>query len=409
VKILWHSNAGHVGSGYGSQTNIFTRLLKEELGHDVAISAFWGVMGGETWWNGIRVYPADGSYGGELLPIYATHHAAGNPADCTIITLMDVWALAIPRANPALAMLPMASWVPVDHDPTPENVRKFFELIGSIPIAMSRFGERMLRNDGLDPVYVPHGVDTRALRPIDRDAAREALGIPSDAFVVGMVAANQGNKPPRKAFPQAFDAFARFRAKHDDALLYLHTQIDADPERRAGVNLLPLAEALKVPLASLVWTPEINMRLGVPYGEMAALYSCFDVLLCPSYGEGFGIPIVEAQACGVPVIVNDFSAMPELCGAGWKVDGHPYFDFGHGGGASYFQDPDVASIVDALEAAYAGARDAGLRERAREFAEGYDVNRVLYDYWVPALAEIDDRLAERRELLRRGLEERAAA
>ena len=407
MKILWHSNAPHSPSGYGSQTALWTPLLRDELGHEVAISSFWGLQGAKAEWEGITVYPADGSYGGDLLPVYATHFGDGDPLNVTILTLMDVWALALPKLNPALAILPMASWVPVDHQPTPEHVRKFFELTGAVPIAMSRFGERMLQDDGLDPLYVPHGIDTTLLKPYPQADAREALGIPQDAFVVGMVAANQGNKPPRKAFPQAFDAFARFRDSHPDALLYLHTMMDAEPDKRSGLNLLPLAESLKLPREALMWTPEINLRLGVPYEEMATIYSAFDVLLAPSYGEGFGIPIVEAQACGVPVIVNDFSAMPELCGAGWKVDGHPYFDYQHGGGASYFQDPDVGSILDALEDAYSEAEN--LREAAREFAVGYDVKRVLYDHWVPALASVEERLAEKRLAAQRALAERVAA
>jgi hypothetical protein len=56
---------------------------------------------------------------------------------------------------------------------------------------MSRFGERMLTQAGLQPLYVPHGVDTQLFHPgvCKRDDARRMLGLPTDGYIVGMVAA----------------------------------------------------------------------------------------------------------------------------------------------------------------------------------------------------------------------------
>jgi hypothetical protein len=84
---------------------------------------------------------------------------------------------------------------------------KFFTESGAVPVAMSRFGQQMLGR--LDPLYVPHGIDTNIYKPIDRKTAREECGVPDGAFLVGMVAANKG-RPSRKGFSQAFQAFARF-------------------------------------------------------------------------------------------------------------------------------------------------------------------------------------------------------
>ena len=53
------------------------------------------------------------------------------------------------------------------------------------------------------------------------------------------------------------------------------------------------------------------------YGEFSAIVAASDVLLNPAKSEGFGLPIVEAQACGTPVITNHHSAMPEVTRLGW--------------------------------------------------------------------------------------------
>src|SRR4029077_13330101 len=102
---------------------------------------------------------------------------------------------------------------------------------------------------GLDPLYVPHGVDRTLFRPRPRDKAaiRAELGIPEDAFLVGMVAANKATPSlPRKGFPQAWVAFSRFAAQHEDAWLYAHTE--AEPAPGAGLSLEKLTLATGCPL-----------------------------------------------------------------------------------------------------------------------------------------------------------------
>ena len=336
------------------------------------------------------------------MAVFASYLGGGDPLSTTVLTLMDVWALD-PRP---LAPLPIGSWTPVDHEPVQPKIQNFFRVSGAEPIAMSRFGEKQLQNAGFDPLYVPHGIDTNRMCPQDRAVAREAIGVPEDAFLVGMVAANQGKIPaPRKAFPQALAAFAKFREKHPDAFLYLHTFLDPALNTRNGIDLHGLIQELGLEDA-VACTPEMSLRLGVPYEEMAYLYSAFDVLLAPSYGEGFGIPIVEAQAAGTPVIVNDFSAMPELCGSGWKTEGTEFPLFDHGAGFAFWQAPSVDSIVDCLTAAYHGAE--GMRGQARQFALQYDADRVLYEHWVPALALLEERLDQKRDLIR-SLQQRQGA
>ncbi|TSC66500.1 MAG: group 1 glycosyl transferase, partial [Microgenomates group bacterium Gr01-1014_80] len=52
----------------------------------------------------------------------------------------------------------------------------------------------------------------------------------------------------------------------------------------------------------------------ISYDELPLLYSGAEVLLYPSFYEGFGLPILEAMACGIPVITSNVSSMPEVGG-----------------------------------------------------------------------------------------------
>jgi len=199
--------------------------------------------------------------------------------------------------------------------------------------------------------------------------------------VVGMVAANKGSAVPRKSFPQVFQAFAGFHKRHPEAILYLHCEKLGHYD---GINLEALAIASGVPLEALRFTDQVEMQVGIADESLAYLYSLMDVLCASSMGEGFGIPIVEAQACGVPVIVSDWTSMPELVGAGWKVGGERFYNAGQG---SWFLQPSVREIEEALERAHVEA--AGLRRKARRFAEGYSVERVLDKFWKPVLATLE--------------------
>jgi glycosyltransferase involved in cell wall biosynthesis len=381
-RLLWLSNAPWGGSGYGEQTALFLPRLRDQ-GHDVAALCNWGLQGRETRWGGITCYPSDGYWGNHNLGVFAEHHQADQ-----VIALCDAWVLK-PDAWPD--RLEAAVWAPIDHWPIPPLVLAVLAHERITPIAMSRFGFDLMQTFELDPIYVPHGVDTRLFRPQRelRDAIRDELGIPRDVFLVGMVGANVGNPSlPRKAFPQALMAFNQLAKRHDDAWLYIHT--NATPQD-TGIKLDTLATVIGCPPGRIRFPHAKAFQLGIPAQALAYTYQAFDVLLQPSMGEGFGIPIVEAQASGVPVITSNHSAMSELCGAGWLVEGDPWWDALQ---ESFFITPHIRSIIDALEAAYAARDDLELRKRAEWFAADYDADLVAERYWRPALARL---LGERVE------------
>lgn len=380
MKFLIHGNAPHVKTGYGVQVAQLCERL-QAAGHEVAVSCTYGQQGGGGTWRGVQLYPCGYEINGnDVVHHHAHHWFDGDPTAGWIITLIDVWALK----NPLLADFNVAAWVPVDHFPAPPGVLDFFKRTGATPVTMSRFGERLLFDVGLDPVYVPLSVDTKVMRPtaeIAGRSAREFLDIPEDAFVVGMVAMNKGWARDRKGFNEAFRAFGAFWQSHPDAVLYLHSEKFGAAE---GMDLVELLQHSSVPPHAVRWVDQYAYRLGVPAEMMAATYTAMDVLLAPSHGEGFCVPLIEAQACGTPVIATDATAQPELVGAGWLIGGQPEWDPAQH--ASYVC-PSIPEIIGALEAAYATDRVA-MADRAVAFASRYDSDLVFDGFWQPLIESL---------------------
>lgn len=374
MKVLIHSNAPWCGTGYGVQTALFAPRF-QELGHEVAVSAFHGLVGAATKWQGIPVFPAHHDpYGADMIAGHAEHFGAD-----LVLTLIDVWAL---QPGPFKA-LNVASWMPVDCDPMSARDVAWLQATGAAPIAMAHHGERLLTDAGFHALYVPHGVDTSVYRPLGRDEMRKHLGLSSAPFVVGINSANKGNSPSRKCFPQQFEAFARLVKKHEDAMLLLHT----DMQSPGGLDLPLLLESAGVREANVFWSDQYSYRAGMLNHEyMAAWYNACDVVSQATYGEGFGLPTLEAQACGVPVVVTNNSASAEMVGSGWKVPGHRYWNPHH---QAWWSSPDVDALSRVYEKAYQGEAAKRRGAKAVEFAVQYDADLVAREYWGPVLKQLE--------------------
>lgn len=142
---------------------------------------------------------------------------------------------------------------------------------------------------GVSPDFAPVAHDDALLAACKLDPRRRYV------LVVGQYA-------PYKNHHGAIAAFARACRTIEDIDLVLVQR------QGPGVGkLLETARKLGV---------EHRVRLTGPIGrsELIQLYSSAELLLHPSLCEGFGNPIVEAMACGCPVVTSDVSAMPEVAG-----------------------------------------------------------------------------------------------
>jgi glycosyltransferase involved in cell wall biosynthesis len=297
-----------------------------------------------------------------------------------LITLYDVWVLK----GKAWDSINIASWTPVDHANLTAGVEAWLRKENVTPIAMAPNGVRAMEAKGIECEYVPHGIDTKIFKPTDKIQGmnvREYMGL-TDEFVVGMNAANKSSGLiHRKAFSENLLAFAIFRERRKDAVLYLHTE----PLGIAGGwNLIAMLQAFGIPKEAVMFPPNLDYKYGMSQQDLAALYSAMDVFLAPSYGEGFGLGTIEAQACGTRVIGSGWGATPDLIAEdSWLVEGQPMWDAGQN---AIWTMPLIPSIVNALELAYEAER--GSSKLAIDFAKDFDVNTVWDKYWMPVMKKL---------------------
>lgn len=385
--ILWYSNSPFVPTGYGTQTAMMMRQLSRD-DYKVAIAANYGLEGANSHWGSegkmIPIY-AKGLdvWSNDTIAAHSTHWSGMNQdSKFLVMTLFDCWVFQ----KTLWGKFPVASWIPIDHNPVPSPVSDWASLDFVQPIAMSKFGQKQFENLGIKSYYAPHAIE-KVFKPTDTltksdggtITPREYLKIDKDKFVVGINAANKGF-PARKAWGENLLAFSIFAQDKDDVLLYLHTDVVG----AGGVNILDVLKSLNVPESKVKWIDQYAYRSGLPQEVLAGIYTSMDVLLATSYGEGFGIPTVEAQACSTPVIVTNCAASTELVGDGWLVSGQVFWNPPM---KAWFTIPYVDQIVDSLNQAY--ARGHGTKsEKALKFAKNYDADTVYKKHWKPILDEI---------------------
>lgn len=149
-------------------------------------------------------------------------------------------------------------------------------------------------------VVVPHH-PAPAMRPLtasERAAALERLGL-GEGFVLFVSALRR-----HKNWEGALAAFAAL----PEPLRRRHPLILVGDRRRAGRRPERLAARLGLDPGQVRFLGAVGDDL------LPALYGAAAVLIHPSFGEGFGLPVLEAMACGAPVVVSANTALPEVAG-----------------------------------------------------------------------------------------------
>jgi len=382
--VSLYSNSPDQPTGYGQQARYLVDRLKRQ-GFDVAAISNYGLEGIkrelETPYGKIPHFARGMDlYSNDTAPVDHKSFAAGRPNQPNaMITLYDVWVLT----SKLFDTFPILAWTPLDHVTLPPRVETFLRKENVTPVAMAPHGVRQMEEKGIACRYAPHGIDTKIFKPtfeIEGQSVEEHMGT-KDRYVVGMVAANKSSGlVHRKAFSENLLAFSIFKKKHPEAILYLHT----DPMANGiGWNLLSLLQSLGIEKDDVAFPHSQSYKYGIKQETLAAYYTGMDVMLATSYGEGFGIPSVEAQSCGTRIIGSNWAATTDLASEdSFLVGGQPQWDSGQD---AWWQIPNVPSIVAALEEAYKLGK--GRSQVAIDFASDFDVDKVWTKYWLPILRD----------------------
>ena len=232
-------------------------------------------------------------------------------------------------------------WMPtVDSSPQRQEWVDTFSKCDAI-MAYSEFGGEVLKEQGKERINfigcASPGIDPTIYKPMPKGELRNNMGIDPNCFIVGTVMRNQ----KRKLFFELMKSFRLFldRAPSEIAsktFLYLHTSYpekngwdipDGIMQNKLGGKVLMtyickncrqffpslFQDALtKCKFCQQVAAVCPTVSFGISVPDLAKIYNLFDIYIQYAICEGFGMPQVEAAACGIPVAATDYSAMRDV-------------------------------------------------------------------------------------------------
>ena len=407
-NVMWMSDSFNAPSGFGQQTfHSLSRLTTGDNPIHVDNIA-WQFNGNPVLLNDYwRVLPTGGAFAEAVFP----HHVKIYKPDL-VITLADLWNVRHILNKRREHDFRWIEWLPVDGEPLRGKV-KWTSVYNEIDVivAMSDFGERILtkgrdmykeESDSEVPTQIEknyHGIPTDIYHPYTEDE-RRALRTDykwqddfffdtkirkefvkgekdlNDYFIFGVVARNQ----PRKNYPELIQAWTEFAEGHNDVLLWLHTS-PTDPARKV-VDLHFLVDQLGC-ADSVVFSDSVSNFYGMSSKQMADVYNLFDCHFLATAGEGFGIPTIEAMACGTYAAVTDFTTGNELIDAGRCGHIIPHNRLVVSPGAvmrAYFNPDELIPHLDEIYNMSCGRKIQKEVRARRRVLQKYDIN-ITVEKW----------------------------
>lgn len=164
-------------------------------------------------------------------------------------------------------------------------------------ITVSHFLKRKIISLGIndEKIEVIYNGKNKEFYPRNKVEVRRKLGLPLDKKII----LNVGVLTPIKGTVYLINAFADLIKERDDLLLII-------------IGEGPLRSELENKARSLNLEQYVQFIGFVPNEELVFWFNAADLFVLPSLGEGFGIVIIEALSCGIPVVASNIGGIPEI-------------------------------------------------------------------------------------------------
>jgi glycosyltransferase involved in cell wall biosynthesis len=262
----------------------------------------------------------------------------------SILFLMDLTKLCMDQSFSAdSAVWYPNHFMPINH----ENRKKlsFFNKILSLCPSDQKNLQQIFPNKLVE--YVPHIIDFD-YEPDSKKVLRQKYKLPSTDFIVFIHGGNY-DLQNRKSLDTSLFAFDKYHKLNPNSFLLIHSydvrKIDVNNHYTPKKNFLELDDLL-----SYLSIPKDKVKIIddiLPFEDILDLMSLSDVLLQGSKSEGFGLPVLESQLIGTPVITTKFGAMSDFTYYGISVE--PIQDAYDQFGMGVWCTPSINGIADALD------------------------------------------------------------
>jgi len=291
----------------------------------------------------------------------------------------------------------VVQYLPVDSECVWPEWVNFIPQLVDYPVAYTQFGRRVLTDlcGGFESKIrvIPHGTNPETFFPLPKDVReqirREVFKLePGDPMIL-CVNRNQ----IRKDQPRLLQVFKRVLKRIPKAKLHLHCDV-WNPHQ--GFHLDRVRINMRIPDGKVGFPLNHQEGIGITLEKLNCVYNAADVFVTTARGEGWGLPVSESMAAGLPVVAIDHTSHTEILedGRGVLVPPDPIGEVTREDWDQIRPVADVEKMTEAVCGLLEGPEEyvGEMRRKALEWAQANSWERTVVPMWVEIFKECEDQL-----------------